>query len=181
MMYHQGIKSAIAARELGDDSPDRAVAVVGGAIIDHVVTLALKDRFVEDTSDDGPVRRMLKDTGPLGPTQNKITMLRLLDVIDERTMKALVAIVRIRNAFAHSLEMKFGAGHPKLTEPTRDLTLAKGLTHYPKPPGFEDADMPQVEMEPQDSQRRIFVANVKIATLILGGKRLRTGGWEDAV
>ena len=80
---------------------DRGAAVMGGALVENALELAIQSTIV----DPGDVIRKSWFEGPLAPFSTfsaKITLGRALGLYGERMQKRLASIKDIRNAFAHS-------------------------------------------------------------------------------
>src|SRR5260221_7208201 len=84
------------------DGSDRAVAVVGGAFVEEQLTLLLKSRMVKNekvTKEIFGRGRAFSDFGA------KVDFGYLNGLYSGRAYKELNTIIRIRNDFAHQLEL----------------------------------------------------------------------------
>lgn len=82
---------------------DRAVAVVGTAIVENRLTSLLKAAMKQD---DIVFNDLFHPSGPLGSFGTKIRLAYLLCLIHEDVYKDLVIVAKIRNAFAHRVAIK---------------------------------------------------------------------------
>ena len=79
---------------------DRAIAVIGGQIVDNRLTSILKVKMR-----DSPqlFKRLFNPSGALGAFTTKIRLAYLLRIIDNQLYKDLLLIKDIRNEFAHEI------------------------------------------------------------------------------
>lgn len=107
-------------KELSGES-DRAVAIVGGSYIELSLTDALKVYLHRNKKIANDLFAM---SGPLGSFSSKIDLGYLVGIYGSAAHSDFVAVKKIRNAFAHSLEVadfktekvKMLAGNLKLCE-----------------------------------------------------------------
>lgn len=78
---------------------DRAAAVLGPALLDHLLEVMFKVRLRQDTKPE-----VFEFRGPLGDFAGKIEMALALDWIDGATRDDLNVIRKIRNDFAHDVD-----------------------------------------------------------------------------
>jgi DNA-binding MltR family transcriptional regulator len=92
--------------EIKDGSP-RATGVVAAAFVEDHLTQVVKQRFVQTpvSKDKNPVEDMFRGGGPLSDFSNKIDLAYLLSRISKDACRELHSIRRIRNAFAHKMEV----------------------------------------------------------------------------
>lgn len=85
-----------------DHSSDRAMGVVLGAIVENHLTevLRLLMRREEDLT-----RELFHPSGPLGPFGTKIRLAYMLRIIGPELYRDLIAVNKIRNKFAHDLDV----------------------------------------------------------------------------
>ena len=95
----QHIQSAM--RELATGS-DRAVAIVGGSIVEMSLTDALKIHLHES---EKITNELFRSTGAFGMLATKVHLGLLVGLYGEAAHSDLIVIKDIRNAFAHSLEI----------------------------------------------------------------------------
>ena len=88
-----------AIEQLEKDS-DRAVGLVGAAIVEHWLTQAIQARLHQGDM----AERMFRSSGPLGSFSAKIDLAFLMGLIGLEFHGDLVVMKSIRNAFAHKLE-----------------------------------------------------------------------------
>jgi hypothetical protein len=95
----QHIQSAM--RELATGS-DRAVAIVGGSIVEMSLTDALKTHLHESKK---ITDELFRSAGAFGMFATKVHLGLLIGLYGEAAHRDLIVIKDIRNAFAHSLEI----------------------------------------------------------------------------
>jgi DNA-binding MltR family transcriptional regulator len=83
---------------------DRAVAIVGPAFLDTLLTQMLVNFLVDD---DKEVLRVLQPEGPLGTFGSKVSACYCLGLIGEIVKGDLRLVAKIRNRFAHDLRATF--------------------------------------------------------------------------
>jgi hypothetical protein len=88
-----------AINEIEKTRSDRAAGIVGGAFVENDLRNAIETRLVQN---DNLLNKMFKPSGPLGPFETKATLGFLLGIYDKDTLDDIVAIAKVRNAFAHS-------------------------------------------------------------------------------
>jgi DNA-binding MltR family transcriptional regulator len=89
-----------AVKEFAGQNP-RASAIVGAAILE-----AQLSKIIENQFRDGDTKtELFKETGPLGTYDAKIKMAYTLGVVSKMAYNDLVLIGRIRNKFAHRLDI----------------------------------------------------------------------------
>src|SRR5215475_7368755 len=76
---------------------ERIIAIVGGALLEEAVERTLRERLVDNTA----AANLLKPDGPLGNTGPQIDLLCLLGAFDDKVRRAMGALCRVRNFFAH--------------------------------------------------------------------------------
>lgn len=79
---------------------DRAAAIIAAAFFEDRLTLAIRERLVNDPRVVNP---LLKGTGPLASFSAKIDLAYLLGIYGAPTRATLHTIRNIRNEFAHNL------------------------------------------------------------------------------
>jgi DNA-binding MltR family transcriptional regulator len=87
-----------------DEANDRAIAIVGPAFLDHLLTEILTSFFVDDEKETS---KLLQPEGPLGTFGAKITICYSLGLIGKIIKSDLRLIAKIRNRFAHDLRADF--------------------------------------------------------------------------
>jgi hypothetical protein len=156
-----------ALRELIDNqSSDRVVAIVGGAILEDSLRNALESRFRANVSGHTDINeKLFRVGGPLGNLQPKIDLGYQLYMVEKPVRNAMYGIVEIRNMFAHKLDMRFDSSEQKLSEAAAKITLHEGRRFYPNPLTEQDSEYEIVE--PTTEVRDRFLVNLKICLLLL--------------
>jgi len=90
-------------RQFFDESPDRALGIALPAILDNRITEILRTAMRQErkVADD-----LLKPDGALGNFAVKIDVAFMFGLISKETRRDLRLIVRIRNSFAHRVEIR---------------------------------------------------------------------------
>lgn len=86
------------------EASDRAVAIVGPAFLDTLVTEILSNFLVDDERE---VQRLVRPEGPLGTFGAKVSACYCLGLIGATITADLRLVARIRNRFAHDLLVTF--------------------------------------------------------------------------
>jgi hypothetical protein len=92
---------AAAIRQLATDS-DRAAAIVGAAILETRLTQSIKGRTFSDKTIN---ERMFGSMGALGSLSAKIDLAYMLGIFNRDVHQDLHVVRRIRNRFAHHLDV----------------------------------------------------------------------------
>lgn len=146
---------------------ERALVVVGGALLDESVRRTLEERLINKPD---VVKHLLDPDRPLGAFKPKVDLLYLLGGVDEPTRMAMNGIAAIRNFFAHNLSANFKSTDRDFLKGMRRLTLNDGLTRYPHHLAGGDSD---VEVEPTPTDQARFVVNLKLCLIALMRDRMR--------
>lgn len=93
----------VVQREL-EAQTDRAVAIVGCAFLDTRIEKALRLHFVSGLSNN-TLKALFGPTDPLGTFSGKVHVAHALGLIGEESFADLKLIGKIRNKFAHRLEI----------------------------------------------------------------------------
>jgi hypothetical protein len=157
-----------AIREIIASDSDRIIAVVGGAMLDHTLRLTLETRL-RDNKDIN--RKLFKPTGPLGNLVPKIDLAYQLFAFSNEVRNTLYGLSDTRNFFAHRLDALFDTRDDKLINALKKLTLHTGRSHYPDPFKGLGNDS-EYEIEPANTQRDLFLVNLKLSLIYLMGDRL---------
>jgi len=96
-------------KEYFDDSPDRGIAISLPAIVDNRLTSILKAIMLPD---EKLLNELFQPSGALGNFKTKISLVYLLGIVNKEMYQDLSAINKIRNYFAHRLEIKRLDQHP---------------------------------------------------------------------
>jgi DNA-binding MltR family transcriptional regulator len=86
------------------EASDRAVAIVGPAFLDTLITELLVNFLVDDEKE---VQRLTQPDGHLGAFVAKVTACYCLGLIGETIKEDLRLVAKIRNRFAHDLRASF--------------------------------------------------------------------------
>ena len=98
----------------------RVVAIIMAAYVEHYLTDLLKEKLPGLNS--VIAARMFKPgEGALGGLSRKIDMARALEILSAHEMREAILIARIRNRFAHKLEVD-SFDHPEVVELVEKLT-----------------------------------------------------------
>jgi hypothetical protein len=110
-------------RELATGS-DRAVAIVGGSIVETSLTDALKIHLHESKK---ITDELFRSTGAFGMFTTKVHLGFLIGLYGEAAHRDFIVIKDIRNAFAHSLGVT-DFETPRIKALTNNLTLCERYT-----------------------------------------------------
>lgn len=97
------------------ENNDRAVAIIGPAFLDSLLEQVLTNFLIEDERE---VSRLLSYDQPIGSFGNRTSMAYCLGLIEKTVRDDLRLVGKIRNRFAHRLDVTFE------TPPIRDWCLA---------------------------------------------------------
>ncbi len=86
------------------EASDRAVAIVGPAFLDTLITELLISFLIDDKKE---VQKLLQPEGPLGVFGAKITACYCLGLIGQTITSDLRLVAKIRNQFAHDIRADF--------------------------------------------------------------------------
>jgi DNA-binding MltR family transcriptional regulator len=84
-----------------EQSSDRAMAVIWGAIVENHLTGVL--RLLMRRDNEAVANELFKPTGPLGAFGTKIRVAYMLRIIEPASYNDYLIVSKIRNAFAHDL------------------------------------------------------------------------------
>jgi hypothetical protein len=84
---------------------DRAVAILFGAVIENRLTDVIRSKFVQGFDPDLP-KNLLRPSGAIGSFGTKNQIAYLFGFTSEFLFREIAIVVKIRNAFAHSLDVK---------------------------------------------------------------------------
>lgn len=90
-------------KEFFDESPDRGIAISLPAIIDNRLTSILRAIMLPEKK---LLDEMFQPSGALGNFKTKINLVYVLGLINKEFYDDLSAVNKIRNYFAHRLEIK---------------------------------------------------------------------------
>jgi DNA-binding MltR family transcriptional regulator len=120
------------------EASDRAVAIVGPAFLDTLLTEMLVNFLVDDEKE---ILKLLQPEGPLGTFGAKVSMCYSLGLIGKIVKADLRLIAKIRNRFAHDLRADFADN--QISSWCKALRWHKQLFPY-TPPDAIDRDLFQV-------------------------------------
>lgn len=86
-----------------DHGPERAQAITYPAMVDQLLEKVLRAALRKDVA---VAAEFFGPSGTLGTTAAKIRLLYMLGIIGRKTYKDLTTVVKIRNRFAHDVEIK---------------------------------------------------------------------------
>jgi len=109
-----------------ENANPRVVAIVVGAYIEDYLTGLIKKKLpgLNSALSD---RIFRPSEGALGSLARKLDMARALEVLNADTCKEAVLIARIRNRFAHKIEVD-SFDHPEVAELIDSLQSGRGVT-----------------------------------------------------
>ena len=120
------------------EASDRAVAIVGPAFLDTLLSHTLVKFMVEDRNE---VNKLLQPDGPLGTYGSRVTACYCLGLIGKIVTTDLRLVGKIRNRFAHDIRADFA--DPKISQWCRALRWHKEFVAVP-PSDATDRDLFQV-------------------------------------
>ena len=120
------------------EASDRAVAIVGPAFLDTLLSDTLIEFMVDDQKE---VQRLLQPEGPLGTYGSRVTACYCLGLIGPIITSDLRIVGKIRNRFAHDLRAQFS--DQRIGQWCRALRWHREVFSEP-PPGVSDRDLFQV-------------------------------------
>ena len=151
-----------AIAEIEHSGSDRIVTVVGGALLDQSLRVALQSKMRQDKK---AFQRLFKDSGPLA-SSNKVELAYLLHLVEEPMRDAMEAICQIRNLFAHQLDMSFKfARDQRMKDALSKLVLHKGKPYFPG--SFWEGDSTH-SIDPVTDERSRFLVNLQLSLIWLG-------------
>ena len=86
------------------EASDRAVAIVGPAFLDALLTEMLINFLIDDEKE---VQKLMQPEGPLGSFGAKVSACYCLGLIGETIKSDLRIVAKVRNRFAHDLRADF--------------------------------------------------------------------------
>ncbi|WP_226736119.1 hypothetical protein [Microvirga lenta] len=89
------------AQEFGGGT-DRGLVLLGASMLDELLRRLLESRIREEVADE-----LLLSDRPLGSFSARVKICYGLDLITDREFKALEYVRKIRNAFAHKIDVSF--------------------------------------------------------------------------
>lgn len=125
-----------------DKESDRAAAVLGPALLDHLLGELFRTKMHPDTKSD-----TFEFRGPLGDFAGRIELAFALGWIDAETRDDITTIRKIRNDFAHDVDHTLRFADPTYRDRLRQMHVSKRVRarivslgqKYPLPPEAGDA------------------------------------------
>jgi hypothetical protein len=162
-----------AVAELVETKSERVVAILGGALLEQSLQIALEHRF-------RPGKRINKELfkvgRPLGNLRAKIHIGFQLYMLDIPVREVMYGLTEIRNLFAHNLSMSFANTGDRMLSALAKLTLHEGKTHYPSPLLGSDTEY---ELEQTTSPRDKFIVNLKLCLIWLMADNIKHEMWTN--
>ena len=121
------------------EASDRAVAIVGPAFLDSLLSDILIEFMVEDEKE---VNKLLQPEGPLGAYGSRVTTCYCLGLIGGIVTADLRLVGKIRNRFAHDIRASFADS--RIRQWCRALRWHKESLFAEPPAGATDRDLFQV-------------------------------------
>ena len=118
--------------EIFQDETDRACAVLGAAQLDYLLAKAIEKYLPRghELSDE----LLFKPEAPLGTFSSRISMAYALSIISKETKEYLNTIRRIRNDFAHRMEIHSFDEDQSIVDRCKNLQIAiDRAKSYPEP------------------------------------------------
>lgn len=105
------------------EASDRAVAIIGPAYLDHLLSDILIEFMIDDEKE---VAKLLQPEGPLGTYGSRVSACYCLGLIGGIVKTDLKLVGKIRNNFAHDIRASFSS--PRVSQWCRALHWHKELT-----------------------------------------------------
>jgi len=153
-------------KEFFDESPDRGIAISLPAIIDNRLTSILRAIMLPEKK---LLDEMFQPSGALGNFKTKINLVYVLRLINKEFYEDLCAVNKIRNYFAHKLEIKELEQTP-IQSWIKGMHIYRTLIAMSKNPPKRDkaADFGKALMRLElDSMRNCFRSCVRLLILRL--------------
>ena len=122
-----------------DDPSDRAIAVVGSAFLDMLLSDILREFLVDDAKE---VEQLLAPEGPLGTFGSRVRACYCLGLIGPVIAADLRLVGKIRNQFAHELQTTFS--DQRISQWCKSLQWHKHALFHDPPAGASERDLFQV-------------------------------------
>jgi hypothetical protein len=118
--------------EIFQDETDRACAVLGAAHLDYLLAKAIEAHLPRGTEMSDEL--LFKPEAPIGTFSSRISMAFALDIISRETKEYLNTIRRIRNGFAHKMEIHSFGEDQSIIDRCNNLHISiKQAESYPEP------------------------------------------------
>ena len=118
--------------EIFQDETDRACAVLGAAHLDFLLAKAIEYNLPR--GNELSEELFFKPEAPLGTFSSRISMAYALNIINKETKEYLDVIRRIRNDFAHKMEIHTFDEDQSIIDRCRNLKIAiDQAKNYPEP------------------------------------------------
>jgi hypothetical protein len=146
--------------ELTITTSDRVLGVVGASVLDWLLRGCLEARLRPNSS----TVTEIMEKGPLSSFYHKAQMAYAMGLIEKTAYTSLCGIQRVRNVFAHYLDVSFDAQDPRLAENMKEITILDGKVEFPCAwPFFSKKEaIPKIY-----SQRDKFLNSVRFCAILL--------------
>jgi DNA-binding MltR family transcriptional regulator len=121
------------------EASDRAVAIIGPAFLDGLLSDILIEFMVDDEKE---VTKLLQPEGPLGTYGSRVTACYCLGLLGGVVTADLRLVGKIRNRFAHDIRATFA--DPRISQWCRALRWHKESMFADPPANATDRDLFQV-------------------------------------
>lgn len=118
---------------------DRAIAIVGAAFLDMLLSDILREFLVDDPKE---VEKLLQPEGPLGTFGSRVSACYCLGLIAPMIASDLRLVGKIGNRFAHELQTTFS--DQRIGQWCKSLQWHGHALFRDPPPGVADRDLFQV-------------------------------------
>ncbi|MBO5349672.1 MAG: hypothetical protein J6A89_07645 [Clostridia bacterium] len=126
---------------------DRAMVITSASILDSQLEMLLKEFMITDSKID---ERLFNANSSLATLSAKNSMCYYLGIISENEYKNIEIIRKIRNRFAHEIEIKKMCNDQAIIDLCNNLTLTKEM-YMPETITIRDGRVPELEVEPLEN------------------------------
>jgi DNA-binding MltR family transcriptional regulator len=162
--YIHGLNELIAEVNRPGGGSARAIAVVGGALLEEAVERTLRERLIDDSTTMKVADRLVKPENALGNMSTQMDLLYLLGAFDQKILKALKGLAGVRNFFAHDPHPRFDSLDARFVQSINALTLHEGRECYPHRLWGPDT---KFKIESISTRQDQFIVNLKLALIFL--------------
>lgn len=118
--------------EIFQNETDRACAVLGAAHLDYLLAKAIGAHLPRGSEMSDEI--LFKPEAPIGTFSSRISMAYALNIINKETKEFLNTIRRIRNDFAHKIEIHSFDEDQSIIDKCKNLHIGiKQAESYPEP------------------------------------------------
>lgn len=107
-----------------NEKSDRALVIVSGSILDVQLEILLKTFLIDDSNIE---ERLFNSNSALATFSSKINLCYYLGIISKHEFDTINLIRKIRNIFAHEIEIVKIEDSPKLVSLCANLSIPKGM------------------------------------------------------